>query len=224
VAPQPPAPVPKPTEIIPASAIQTAAPPAPVQAAAESDPLVLVAECLEADDPRGAALHLDGYVRAHPDQLMFRLQLAELYLRTEQVAEAKFHFERFEMEAQTGPATVRPYLVTAHTKLMEIAQRRNDRFGELFHRGAGLFLLVKQQDEDNERDQALCEEMLCKALKALQDAKERKPNDPRVRFYLAQVYECTGNRHAAEAERAGTRLGVVSGGLTATERPFGNDE
>ena len=35
-----------------------------------------------------------------------------------------------------------PHLVTAHIRLRDIAAGADDRFGEAFHRGAGLLLLV----------------------------------------------------------------------------------
>jgi hypothetical protein len=186
--------------------------------APDDDPLASFAECLRRDDPRGAAAHLDTYVRANPDQPMFRLQLAELYLRCDRPREARFHYERFVADAQVGAVTLRPHLVTAHIKMMELAQRSGDRFGELFNRGTGLLLLVKQQDGAADRDEAFCEEMLCKALRALTDAKELKPGDPRVRVYLAEVLERTGNRRAAAAERSAARGGVAGGELTAAER------
>src|SRR3989442_260131 len=81
-------------------------------------------------------------------------------------AEAKFHYERFVVDGE-GVAALGPHLVTGHIKLMEMAQRSGDRFGELYHRGAGLFLLVKEQDGAKDRDEPFCEEMLCKSLRAL---------------------------------------------------------
>ncbi len=188
------------SEVIRASAVQ----------AAPDDPLVLVARCLERADHRGAAVHLETYVRAHPDQPLFRLQLAELYLRCGQPAEAKFHGERF-VEDAAGVASLAPHAVTAHIKLMELAQRADDRFGELYHRGAGLLLLVKTQDAAKDRDARFCEEMLCQALRALTDAKELKPNDPRARTQLAAALERAGSRRAAGAERAAARASVTGG-------------
>ncbi len=200
-----------PVEALRASATQ---PPAP----AEEDALVLVAQCLERDDHLGAARHLEGYVRQHADQPMFRLQLAELYVRADRSPEAKCHYERFVTDAQSGPATLRVHLVTAHIKLRDLAVRTGDPFGEAFHRGAGLLLLVKEQDGAKDRDAAFCEEMLCKALRALTEAKEQKPGDARVRVYLVEVHERAGNRHAAGAERAAARADVVTGALTESER------
>lgn len=190
----------------------------PAQAPPEDDHLSLVAKCLEREDHLGAAGHLETYVKRHTDQHLFRLQLAELYLRADRVADARSHYEQFAADAQTGPATLQPHLVTAHIKLREIAMRSGDRFAEAFHRGVGLLLLVREQDGTKERDAAFCEEMLCKALTALTEAKGRKPGDARVCAYLAEVHERAGNRLAAGAERAAARADVVGGTLTAAER------
>ena len=108
---------------------------------------------------------------------------------------------------------------------MEIAQRSNDRFGELFHRGVGLLLLAREQERQTpaDADPAFAEEMLCKALLALREAKELKPPDARTRAYLAEAYDRCGNRRAAEAERAAnqecTCAGRVDGGRTAKLYP-----
>ncbi len=184
----------------------------------EDDALSHVTKCLERDDYLSAAAYLEGYVRRHVDQPMFRFQLAEMYLRAAHPAEAKCHLEQFVADAQTGPTALQSHLVTAHIKLREIAISTRDRFGESFHRGVGLVLLVREQDGDPKRDEGFCEEMLCKALRALTEAKEQRLGDSRVRMYLAEVHERTGNRHGASAERAAARADVVSGELTAKER------
>lgn len=71
---------------------------------------------------------------------------------------------------------------------------------------------MKEQDKDAERDEGFCEEMLCQAIRALGEAKERNPADPRVRLALAEAYERAGNRRAAESERATVRNSLVPGG------------
>src|SRR5436190_280266 len=108
-----------PVEILRTSAQQPAVPVA-AQVVPE-DPLVLVAKCLERADHRGAAIHLETYVRAHPDQPLFRLQLAELYARCDRPADARFHYERFVVDAQ-GVAALAARVVAAHIKVMEMAQ------------------------------------------------------------------------------------------------------
>lgn len=180
---------------------------------AEPDRLTLTAEALERGDRAAAAGHLAAYVRRHPEQFMFRAQLAEMLVRDGKDDAAKVHFETFAADATNATGVARDQLVHAHTRLMEIAQRADDRFGETFHRGAGLLLLVKQMEKATTPDEEFREEMLCKALRALTEAKERNPADTRVRLQLAEVYDRTGNRRAAAAERA------AGGGLVMPGEP-----
>jgi len=182
------------------------------------DPLTLVAEAMDRGDKAQAANHLETYVRRHPDQAMFRLQLAELLVQVDQDARAKLHFERFanEVQAKSGPA--RDYVVHAHTRLMEIGQRTNDPFAEAFHRGVGLLILLQEQDRSPNRDGEFCEEMLCKALRALNEARELNPQDPRVRVYLAEIYERMGNKRGAATEREAARNRLIPDQLTPGER------
>jgi hypothetical protein len=186
----------------------------------EPDTLTLAAECLERGDRAGAATHLECYVCRHPDQLMFRAQLAEMLLRLGRDALARAHFERFAADAQSATGPVRNHLVSVHTRLMEIAQRAGDHFGEHFHRGVGLLLLAREQERlpSAEADPAFAEEMTCKALAALREAKELKPSDPRTRAYLAEALERCGSHRAAGAERTAMRQVFVPGQLTAAER------
>ena len=102
--------------------------------------------------------------------------------------------------------------------MRDIAAGADDRFGEAFHRGAGLLLLVQEQDGDPQRDDAFCEEMLCKSLRALTEARAARSGDTRIRAYLAEVQERLGNRRAADTERAAARADVVPGALTDAER------
>jgi predicted Zn-dependent protease len=183
-----------------------------------SDVLTLVAESLDRGDKIAAVNHLEAYVHQHPDQVMFRLQLAELLVQVNRDARAKTHYERFLACAQTASGPVHDYLVHTHTRLMEIAQRGDDSFGEVLHRGIGLLLLIQEQDKKPDRDDGFCEEMLCKALRALNEARDLKPEDPRVRVYLAEVYERMGNRRASANERSAGRNNFVPGALTPAER------
>src|SRR5262245_48909395 len=129
--------------------------PAVVRASAEvpsppepDDPLTLAAKCLQDGDESGACTHLAAHVRAHPEQVMFRAHLAELLVKLGKDVEAKRHFERFVADARDATGPVGAHLIHCHTRLMEIGQRADDRFGEVSHRGAGLLLMVKEQDRD----------------------------------------------------------------------------
>jgi hypothetical protein len=149
---------------------------------------------------------------------MFRLQLAELLVQTRNDAKAKVHYEQFLVQAQNAAEPIRKYRVHVHTRLMEIGQRGNDPYAERFHRGVGLLSLLQEQDKNPDRDDEFCEEMLCKALRALNEAGELKPGDPRVRVYLAEVYERMGNRRRAATERRAAHLVIVPGGLNPGEQ------
>lgn len=180
-------------------------------AAEPDDPLTLAAECLGRGDQLAASTHLAAYVRAHPDQIMFRAHLAELLLKLDRDAEAKAQFERFVADAQDATGPPKGHLVHCHTRLMELGQRADDRFAELFHRGVGLLLLVNDADGDTR------EEILCQALKALTEAKELHPTDPRVHFYLADAHDRAGNRRGADVARAAARNLSAPGVLTPSE-------
>jgi thioredoxin-like negative regulator of GroEL len=171
-----------------------------------------VAECLERGDRTTAAAHLGEYVGRHPEQLMFRAQLAELFLTLGDDRTAKLHFERFLEQARVATGPARSHQVHVHTRLMEVGQRAGDRFAELYHRGLGLLLLVKEEDGKPDRDAAFCEEMLCQSLKALQEARRMNPAAPRAALALAEVYERTGNTRAARAEQAAARGTFVPSG------------
>jgi predicted Zn-dependent protease len=217
-APRPVPVVAKPIAPAPPAEVLRAAARVPVEPqAAPYDPLARAAECISRNEFAAAATHLEAHVRAHPDQPLYRLQLAELHTRTANTEAATEHLERFVADAQPVPA-LRKYLPDAHTKLMGLAQARGDRFAELFHRGAGLLALLAELDADPERDTDFCEEVTCKALRALADAKALKPSDPRARAYLAEAYARTGNAKGATAERAAARTGATAGDLTPTER------
>jgi hypothetical protein len=203
------------TDVVPVAA---ATPVAAALAAPDPAPdhLTLVAECLERGDQANAAVHLEAYVRLHPEQIMFRAQLAEMLVRIDHDDAAKIQFERFAADARKATGAPKEHLVHVHTRLMEIGQRQGDRFAELYHRGVGLFLLVKEEDTKPKRDEEFCEEMLCQAFKALNEAKELNSDDARLRMQLAEVYDRMGNRRAANVERIAARTAVVALGLEPT--------
>lgn len=182
------------------------------------DPLTLAADCLERGDRPAAAGHLGSYVRAHPDEIMFRAHLAELLLKLDRPAEAKAQFERFVAAAQETTGPPRAHLVHCHTRLMEIGQRADDRSAEVFHRGVGLLLLVTNPPADDDQTAAAREQILCRAITALIEASELRPTDPRVRLYLADAHARAGNRRGADAARAAARRLTGPGTLTPAEQ------
>lgn len=189
-------------------------PPPAELAVADDDPLTRAAECLERGDRPGAAVHLEAHVRANPGEPMFRAHLAELLWKLDRPADARAHFERFVAAAQDGPPPVRGHLVHAHTRLMEIARNADDAGAEAFHRGAGLLRLADQLgDAPDEREAALGQ-----AVRALTEARDLRPGDPRPHAYLAVAHDRMGNPRAAATARAAARNASGLGTLTPAER------
>jgi len=179
----------------------------------DDDPLSLAAECLARGDEPAAAAHFEAYVRLHPDQLMFRVHLADLLFKLHRQGEAQTHYDRFIAAAQDSTGAPRDRLVHCHTRLMVIAQSTNDGFAELFHRGVGLVILTRQDTGDLDTR----EEILCKAIISLLEAKDLRPTDPRVQVYLAEAHDRAGNRRAADICRAAARNLGAPGTLTLNE-------
>lgn len=188
--------------------------PAPPAAPEEDDPLTLAADCLARGDEPAAAGHFARYVRANPDQLMFRVHLADLYMKLGRDADAKPHYERFAADAPSAGDSPKAQLVHCHTKLMEIAQRADDRYGETLNRGIGLLVLVRRGIDDGD----MREEILCQAIAGLREAKSERPKDARVHVYLAEAQDRAGNRREAEVARATAKNLALPGDLTAWEQ------
>jgi predicted Zn-dependent protease len=179
----------------------------------DDDPLTLAAESLTRKDEAAAAAHFERHLKQHPDQLMFRVHLADLYLKLNRDSEAKVHFERFAADAQDAGPAPQSQLVHCHTMLMEIAGRADDEFAERLHRGIGLVLLTRQNVDDAE----VREEVLCQAITAMLEAKQLRPRDAKVHVWLAEVQERAGNHRAAAVSRATARETALPGDLTPRE-------
>src|SRR6185437_2161519 len=108
--------------------------------------LTLAGEAMSRGDDATAAIHFETYVGKHPDQLMFRLHLADLQFKLQHLPAARLHYERFIAGAQSAPGSPKSNLVHCRTRLMEIAQQSGDRYGELLHRGIGLVLISREAD------------------------------------------------------------------------------
>jgi tetratricopeptide (TPR) repeat protein len=198
---RPSAPAPEATRPAPAP---TPAPPretAAVEPTTPDDPLTLAADCIERGDLPAAARHLEAHVRAYPDQIIFRAQLADLLARLERLPEAQAQFEATAAQAQEGPPVVQKERVHYHTRLMEIAQERHDEYAEHLNRGIGLYLVAARL-AGRDGDPGDVERLMCKAALALQDAQTRRPDDARPAWYLYRVWsQLDQPRPAAKALR-----------------------
>jgi hypothetical protein len=144
--------------------------------------------------------------------------LAELMLRLNRLPEAQRHFERFIADAQDADGPAHKHLVHCHTRLMEIAQDREDAYAEHLHRGIGLLLLAKQQALLPEtRDPVLHQQLLCKAAGELRLASKARPDEARPCWYLFEVWSALDQPRPAEKSLREARLAADLSYLTPAE-------
>jgi hypothetical protein len=162
------------------------------------DYLAHAAKCMERGDEAGAVPYMLKQIEAFPEQLMIRAYLAELLVRLKRGTEAKQHFERFIAEAQESDGPAKKHVVHCHTRLMELAQEREDEYSERLHRGIGLCLLAKKHDTlDNERPE-LTEQLIFKAIRELEAAQECRKSEARPAWYRYQCWTMLQQPRPAE--------------------------
>lgn len=174
----------------------------------EDDALNLAAACIEKGDNAGAAMQFKKHLCLHPEQIMIRAYLAEILLKLRQLPEAQHQFESFIAAAQeeTGPA--KKHILHCHTRLMEIAQKRDDEYGEHLQRGIGMVLLARQLESATEREEVepgFRERLLCKAATELTHAKRLRPDEPRPHCYLVEVFTKLDQPRSADKARQTAR-------------------
>ncbi len=155
------------------------------------DALGLAAACIEKGDSAGAAEQLAKHLQAHPDQIMIRAYLAEVLLKMKRFAEAQHQFERFIADAQEAKGPANKHILHCHTRLMEIAQERDDLYGEHLHRGIGMVLLARQlaaEIDSADVEPGFRERLLCKGVAELNKAKKLRPDEPRPYCYLFEAF------------------------------------
>jgi hypothetical protein len=180
----------------------------PALAPTEDDALGQAAACVEKGDDAGAAAHLGRHVRAHPEQVMIRAYLAEVLLKLNRLPEAQDQFEQFTAEAQERGGPAGKHVLHCHTRLMEIAQKRDDEYGEHLHRGIGMVLLARRLDAAETQEETapgFRERLLCRASAELTKAGKLRPDEPRPHWYLREVWSRLDQARPAEKELAKTK-------------------
>jgi hypothetical protein len=182
--------------------------------------LSIAAAHLALEQQHKAAPHLAAYLAARPQHFLIRWHYAEVLLSTDHPGEARSQLEQFVVAAQEHPRIGEEQLVACHTRLMEIAEKQNDDYGEHLHRGIGLYLLAQQRLTLNgESSPKLVEELLCKAAAELTLARLRRPGQARPCWYLYAVWTSLAQRQPAERWlRAAQRCGPLSDLTPAEQR------
>lgn len=151
--------------------------------------LSLAAAYLEKGDEAQACPHLAAYLQAHPEQLLVRVNYAELLLRQRRPHEARDQFERFQADAQEQGPLAADHLIHCHTRLLEIAEAQDDGYAEHLNRGIGLYLLAGKRATLPEPEGELSTEgLLCQAAAELTLARRQRPDEARPCWYLHAVW------------------------------------
>jgi tetratricopeptide (TPR) repeat protein len=160
--------------------------------------LSLAAVELAQGHEEAAVAHLEHYLQVQPNHLIVRAHLAELLLRLNRGTAARAQYERFIADIQDQEDLSREHLVECHSRVMEIAEKEEDEYGEHLHRGIGLYLLACQRSQMTEQDCELSTEgLLCKAAGELTLARLQRPDEARPCWYLYEVWSHLAQKQPA---------------------------
>lgn len=158
------------------------------EALAPDSDLAQAAECLERGDESAACALLASHIAAHPHHVSLRAQHAELLMQLNRLAEARDEFERFAAVAQERGDGLLPLLVHAHSRLVELAERREDDYQEHLQRGLGLYWLAKRTLAEQHDGDMPAEGLYFKAAADLIKAHHLQPEEARPCWYLYLIW------------------------------------
>jgi tetratricopeptide (TPR) repeat protein len=159
--------------------------------------LSLAAAFLHRGDDEGAVLHLERYLSTNPQHLAVRGHYAELLRKQGRLGEAQAEYERFDADAQELGADGRGHLIHCHSRLMELAEQREDEYAEHLHRGIGLYHLACERTGTADDERQTAESLLCKAAGELTLARLQRPDEGRASLYLYEVWRRLGQERPA---------------------------
>ncbi len=166
-----------------------------------------------------AAALLEQHVEEHPEAILVRAQLAELLFRMERFPQARHYFETFIALAQIKGDLAFRYLIHSHSRLVDIALAQKQAFDEHLHRGIGLFMLAERRAmETDQAEGPSATSLLARAVDELQSARQRRPREARVHWYLHRVYHRLGQPSSARSALQLADQCALQSRLTPQER------
>jgi hypothetical protein len=182
--------------------------------------LSIAAAYLALEKPPQALPHLAAYLEARPSHFLIRWHYAEVLMNTDRPAEASAQLDQFVAAAQEHPRIAEDHLLACHTRMMELAERLGDDYGEHLHRGIGLYLLAgKRAQPGDEQSRRVAQELLCKAAAELTLARMRRPGRARPCWYLHSVWMKLAQRQPAMRWlRAAEQVGPMNDLTPAEQR------
>ncbi len=160
--------------------------------------LDLAAAALDIGDNAQAALHLQAFVAAHPEQCRARLVYAELLVEHGHLDEAREQYLQLMAMCQRLGDVERCRLRACHAGLMALAQAADDEYEVQLQRGIGLLLLAEERARlgDPAGDVSV-EGLLCKAAGCLTRAHALRRDEARPCWYLHEVWRQLGQPQQA---------------------------
>src|SRR5262249_54016540 len=181
--------------------------------------LSLAAAYLEMGQDQKACDHLGRYVAANPDHHAVRAHHGELLIRLKRTEEARSAFERFLADVEDGDELDLKHAVHCHSRLMELAEGADDDYSFYLHRGIGLYLLAKQnQDLKEGRGSLNTESLLCKAAADLTKARKERPGEARPPWHLYRVWSLLGQQQPAQQSLREAKANAPFSKLTTAEQ------
>jgi hypothetical protein len=161
--------------------------------------LSLAAAYLELEQPERACDYLARYVAAHPEHLLVRQQYGELLWKLHRWAAAQAVWQALIADAQELGESAVPLLIHCHSRLLDLAESRQDAYQAHLQRGIGLYLLAQQQRRQPaaDRGEVSAEALLCRAAAELRRAQQLRPDAARPWWYLALVWGQLGQQASA---------------------------
>ncbi|MBM4069040.1 MAG: hypothetical protein FJ271_08865 [Planctomycetes bacterium] len=180
--------------------------------------LAQAAGCLERGDEAGACHFLAKHIADHPNHVSLRAQYAELLMQLKRLPEARDEFERFAAVAQERGEKMLPLLVHAHSRLVELAEGREDDYQIHLQRGLGLYWLARRSTAESQNGELPAEGLYFKAAADLIRAHNLEPEQARPCWYLHLIWRDLARQQQAQRWLRDTRELAADSYLTPGEQ------
>lgn len=177
----------------------------PASKPAPDSDLARAADCLERGDEPAACRFLAKHIAEHPHHVSLRAQYAELLMQLKRLPEARDEFERFAAVAQERGERMAPLLVHAHSRLLELAEGREDDYQIHLQRGLGLYWLARRAMSESQNLELPAEGLYFKAAAEFLRAHQVEPAEARPCWYLHLIWRDLARQQFAQHWLRATR-------------------
>ena len=172
--------------------------------------LALAAAKSKQGDFQAVAQNLVIYLRLEPQHHVANMYYAECMMTLGRFAEAEDYFNKYLATVNEPETGHRSRLAHAHSRLAELSKNRSNPRDQQFHESIAAFHRAKESREKSrliaDMAQAAAAKqqadgLITEAKQKLEQVRNERPNDPRVRKYLSELAKPT--TPATESKEAG---------------------